>query len=103
MWYLHYSIHKLENKYFLRKSAKKFKKTIDKYALKAYNSKCKEEVVNTKRADLIKMLERNGWYLKRNGGGHDLYTNGTETETIPRHREIKENLARAIIKRRGLK
>jgi len=103
VWYLHYNILAIKNKYFLRKSAKYFKKTLDKYALKAYNSKCKEEVIQTKRTDLIKLLERNGWYLKRNGGGHDIYTNGTETETIPRHREIKENLARAIIKRRGLK
>lgn len=87
----------------MRKRAKYFQKTIDEYVLKAYNSKCKEEVSKTKRTDLIKILEKNGWYLKRNGGGHDLYTNGKETETIPRHREIKENLAKAIIKRRGLK
>jgi predicted RNA binding protein YcfA (HicA-like mRNA interferase family) len=60
-------------------------------------------VAKTKRTDLIKMLEKNGWYLKRNGGGHDLYTNGEQTETIPRHREINEMLAKAIIKRRGLK
>ena len=55
-----------------------------------------------KRTDLIKLLERNGWYLKRAGGGHDIYSNGKETEPIPRHKEIKENLAKAIIKRRGL-
>ena len=55
----------------------------------------------TKRADLVKLLEKNGWYLKRNGGGHDIYTNGIETETIPRHKEVKENLARAIIKKEG--
>lgn len=60
-------------------------------------------MIQTKRADLIKLLEKNGWYLKRNGGGHDIYTNGKESETIPRHRELKEILARAIIKRRGLK
>ena len=60
-------------------------------------------MIQTKRADLIKLLEKNGWYLKRNGGGHDIYTNRKESETIPRHRELKENLARAIIKRRGLK
>lgn len=57
----------------------------------------------TKRAHLIKLLEKNGWYLKRNGGGHDIYTNGKESETIPRHNELKENLAKAIIKRCGLK
>lgn len=44
-------------------------------------------MIQTKRADLIKLLEKNGWYLKRNGGGHDIYTNGKESETIPRHRE----------------
>lgn len=56
-----------------------------------------------KRADLIRLLEKNGWHLKRCGGSHDIYTNGVETEVIPRHTELKENLARAIIKRRGLK
>ena len=56
-----------------------------------------------KRKDLIELLEKNGWTYKRSGGNHDLYTNGIETETIPRHKEIKENLAKAIIKRRGLK
>ncbi len=56
-----------------------------------------------KRKDLIKMLENNGWYLKRNGANHDIYTNGKDSEMIPRHTEVKENLAKAIIKRRGLK
>nr|DAT66708.1 MAG TPA: hypothetical protein [Caudoviricetes sp.] len=58
---------------------------------------------NTKRADLIALLEKNGWRLKRNGAGHDIYTNGKECETVPRHRELNENLAKAIIKRRGLR
>lgn len=56
-----------------------------------------------KRKDLIKLLSNNGWKLKRNGSNHDIFTNGTESETIPRHREIDEDLAKAIIKRRGLK
>lgn len=56
-----------------------------------------------KRRDLIKLLERNGWYLKRNGGNHDIYTNGVYNEPISRQSEIKEDLAKAIIKRRGLK
>ncbi|MDD6478749.1 MAG: type II toxin-antitoxin system HicA family toxin [Oscillospiraceae bacterium] len=60
-------------------------------------------MAKTKRTELIKILEKNGWYLKRNGGSHDLYTNGEQTETVPRHREINEMLAKAIIKRRGLK
>ena len=85
----------------MKKIIKIFQKPLDKYVFKAYNI-CKG-VRKTKRADLIKLLEKNGWYLKRNGGNHDLYTNGKESETIPRHKEINENLARAIIKRRELK
>lgn len=56
-----------------------------------------------KRRDLIKLLERNGWYLKRSGGNHDIYTNGVDNEPISRQREIKEAVAQAIIRRRGLK
>ncbi len=56
-----------------------------------------------KRRDLIKLLEANGWRLKRNGGDHDIYTNGKDNEPISRQREIKEVVAQAIIKRRGLK
>ncbi|MBR4450926.1 MAG: type II toxin-antitoxin system HicA family toxin [Clostridia bacterium] len=56
-----------------------------------------------KRKDLIKLLESNGWCFKRNGGNHDIYTNGKEMLAIPRHKEVNENLAKAIIKSRGLK
>mgnify|MGYP002522294674 FL=1 len=56
-----------------------------------------------KNKDLVKMLKQNGWYLLRNGGNHDIYTDGKKIEAIPRHTEVKENLAKAIIKRLGLK
>ena len=56
-----------------------------------------------KRRDLIKKLESNGWYLDRNGTNHDIYTNGKDIEPIPRHAEVNEQLAKAIIRRRGLK
>lgn len=56
-----------------------------------------------KRRDLIKKLERNGWWLLRHGTNHDVYTNGEISETIPRHAEINERLAKEIIKRQGLK
>ena len=55
-----------------------------------------------KRADFIKLLERNGWWMARDKGPHTIYTNGTAFEPIPRHRELKETLVKAIIKRRGL-
>lgn len=56
-----------------------------------------------KTKDLIKLLELNGWKFKRHGGKHDVYVKGSEREVIVRHREIDEMLAKAIIKRRGLK
>ena len=56
-----------------------------------------------KRRELIRLLENNGWYLKRNGKEHDIYTNGVDSEPIPRHTEIKERLAKAIVKKLGLK
>ncbi len=56
-----------------------------------------------KRKDLIKLLEKNGWYFKRSGGNHDIYTNGKDIEPISRQVEIKERVAQAIIRRRGLK
>lgn len=56
-----------------------------------------------RRKDLIKKLTDNGWWLLRSGAKHDIYTNGIRNEPIPRHREIDELLAKAIIKRNGLK
>ena len=56
-----------------------------------------------KRKDLIRKLEKNGWWKIREGANHHIYTNGTKIEPIPRHNEINELLAKAIIKRQGLK
>lgn len=56
-----------------------------------------------KRRDLIKLLEKNGWWIRREGHDHTIYTNGTANEPISRQTEIKEKVAKAIIKRRGLK
>jgi len=56
-----------------------------------------------KTKDLIKLLEKNGWRFKRHGGNHDIYVKEKERESIVLHRETDEDLARAIIKRRGLK
>lgn len=56
-----------------------------------------------KTKDLIKLLERNGWEFKRHGANHDVYVKGLERESIVRHKETDELLAKAIIKRRNLK
>ena len=55
-----------------------------------------------KRTDLIKKLEDGGFVFDRHGSGHDIYVRGNTKETIPRHREIDERLAKAILKRNGL-
>lgn len=55
-----------------------------------------------KRSDLIGKLEEKGWYLLRHGANHDIYTDGNRKETIPRHREIPEKLAKTILKRAGM-
>jgi mRNA interferase HicA len=53
-----------------------------------------------KRRDLIKKLEEMGCVLIRHGGRHDWYQNpGTKvSQPIPRHNEIKDSLAKHIIK-----
>jgi mRNA interferase HicA len=56
-----------------------------------------------KRKDLIKRLENNGWWFHKEGGNHTKFTDGTHIEEIPRHKEIKETLAKTIIKRCNLK
>lgn len=55
-----------------------------------------------KQRDLVKLFERNGWQLIREGANHMVYAKNGVMETVPRHREINEQLAKAIIKRRNL-
>ena len=55
-----------------------------------------------KRKDLIRKLEKNGWYLDRHGSKHDIYTNGSKSEPISRQTEIDEILAKKILKRNGI-
>lgn len=55
-----------------------------------------------KSKDLIKKLESAGFRFERHGGNHDIYTRGTDREEVPRHKEINERLARAILKKWGL-
>lgn len=55
-----------------------------------------------KRNILVKKLEDGGFVFKRHGSNHDIYVRGNEREEVPRHNEIDERLAKAIIKRRNL-
>jgi predicted RNA binding protein YcfA (HicA-like mRNA interferase family) len=54
-----------------------------------------------KRRDIISLLERGGWSLQRDVGPHTVYGKGRARLAIPRHTEIKESLAKSIIKKIG--
>jgi predicted RNA binding protein YcfA (HicA-like mRNA interferase family) len=56
-----------------------------------------------KRFDLERKLRIAGCYLKREGASHSLWVNPRNgvIEAIPRHSEIKEPLARKILKSLG--
>ena len=56
-----------------------------------------------KRRDLERKLRITGCYLKREGGSHSLWINPKNgvVEAVPRHKEIKEPLARKILKNLG--
>jgi mRNA interferase HicA len=53
-----------------------------------------------KRVELIKAIEASGCVLVRHGGRHDWYRNPATgvSQPVPRHREVKEPLARRIIR-----
>jgi len=55
-----------------------------------------------KRRDLIKRILDSGGNFVRNGSNHDVYrgSNGKE-DWVPRHREIKEETAKGILKKLG--
>jgi mRNA interferase HicA len=53
-----------------------------------------------KRVDLIRKISDLGCVLVRHGGKHDWYRNPVTgvSQPVPRHREIKEPLARQILR-----
>lgn len=52
-----------------------------------------------KRRDLIMRLESIVFRFERHGGNHDIYRRAGDIEKIPRHREINEKLAKAILRK----
>lgn len=55
-----------------------------------------------KQRDLVKKLESVGFKFERHGGNHDVYVRGSDVEQIPRHKEVNERLAKAILRKWGL-
>jgi predicted RNA binding protein YcfA (HicA-like mRNA interferase family) len=57
-----------------------------------------------KRRDLERILKANGCILKREGSSYSIWINpkNKTIETIPRHKEIKEEFAKKILKSLGV-
>ena len=51
-----------------------------------------------KRRDLERRLRELGWQLTRHGGRHDVWTKGEGEIVVPRHSEINDQTANAILR-----
>ncbi len=51
-----------------------------------------------RRRDLESEMKRLGWWFLRHGGRHDVWTNGSDQEYVPRHNEINEFTAQKILR-----
>lgn len=56
-----------------------------------------------KQKDLVRKLLDAGFKFHDHGANHDRYIRGKVIEQIPRHKEVNERLAKAILKRNGIK
>ncbi|MDX1996311.1 MAG: type II toxin-antitoxin system HicA family toxin [Thermoanaerobaculia bacterium] len=51
-----------------------------------------------KRRELERALRDLGWHLARNGARHDIWARGEHEIPVPRHTEINEYTAKAILR-----
>ncbi len=53
-----------------------------------------------KTANFIRYLNQNNCHLIREGGSHSIFQNGVtkKISSVPRHKEVKNNLVRKICK-----
>jgi predicted RNA binding protein YcfA (HicA-like mRNA interferase family) len=58
--------------------------------------------MSVSRRELVKFLEENGFSLLREGKKHSIYTNGTTTIPIKRHRTLDRITANQLCKQAGL-
>ncbi len=58
--------------------------------------------MSVKRRDLIRYLEKNGFYLLREGGNHSIYTNDKKVVPVKRHKQLDRITANELCKQAGL-
>lgn len=51
-----------------------------------------------KKRELEERLRALGWYFEKEGGNHEIWSNGKSRQPIPRHSEVKEFTAQQILK-----
>ena len=57
--------------------------------------------MSVKRRDLIRYLEKNGFYLLREGSKHSIYTNVTKVIPVKRHKQLDRITANELCKQAG--
>lgn len=59
-----------------------------------------------KTSEMLKVLEKDGWYLRKHGKKHDQYVHSTKEGLVvlPRHpgSELKKGTEQSILKQAGL-
>jgi predicted RNA binding protein YcfA (HicA-like mRNA interferase family) len=59
--------------------------------------------MSVNRRDLIRHFEKNGFYLRREGGRHSIYTDGGgKNIPIKRHASIERIVANALCRQAGI-
>lgn len=58
--------------------------------------------MSVSRQDLVRYLEKHGFWLHREGGNHSIYTNGERLIPVKRHRQFDRITANEICKQAGL-
>ncbi len=58
--------------------------------------------MSVKRRDLIRYMEKKGFYLLREGANHSVYYNGTKVIPVKRHKQLDRITANKICKQAGL-
>ena len=58
--------------------------------------------MSVKRRDLVRYLEKNGFYLLREGGKHSLFTNDKKVVPVKRHKQLDRITANEICKQAGI-
>ena len=58
--------------------------------------------MSVKRRDLVRYLEKNGFYLLREGRKHSIYTNDKKVIPVKRHKQLDRITANELCKQAGL-